>query len=767
MTVQKLVFRPGINRETTSYGNEGGYFAGDKIRFRSGQPNNIGGWTPISNPALYTYNGVCRYLFNWSSLSNENLLAVGTNQLFYVEYSGQYNDITPAANSSTINANPFATTSGSLLVTVTDTAHGVTAGTWVTFSGATTVAGLNLNNSYEIISVIDGNTYTIIAGTAASSTTTGGGSAVVATYKINANGSVYTTGNGWGAGPWSRGGWGSGYTSGVGVAQQLRLWSASNYGQDLIFAPQNGPIYYWVKDTSSFAPAVTLASLANVATKATTTATFVGSSSTIVVASTTDISTGAVITGTNIAAGTYVTTAWNGGTTIPISTPTTGASTGNYSFSYSGLSVPYQTNQVLVSDASRFVFAFGANSYDPYNFTSTYNPMLVRWSDQSNAYEWVPAITNQSGEQVLSKGSYIVTARQTRQEILTWTDAALYSIQYVGPPYVWSTQLLMDNLSIISPNSAITINNVTYWMGRDKFFTYSGTVQTLPCSLRQFIFTNINLDQAQQVVAGGNEGYNEVWWLYPSSGSLVNDSYVIYNYTDQVWYYGTINRTFWLDSGLQKYPLAAFSIQTSYLATAIGASDTTLTLVNGSSYPSSGTVTINSEKITYTGISGNNLTGCTRGAAGTIAASHVQYSNVAYLVGNQVMYHEYGNDDNSTGVALPIYSYVMSSDFDIQDGDSFGFVWRMLPDITFIGSSASNPSVNMSLLPRENSGTNYTSAQNPAVIRTNTYPVEQYTGQVYTRIRGRQMALMISSNSLGASWQLGTPRMDIRPDGRR
>jgi hypothetical protein len=772
MPLQEIRLMPGINRESTSYANKGGYYAGDKIRFRSGFPGKIGGWQSLSNPTLYTYNGVCRLLWNWVTTASENLIAVGTNQKFYVNYGGQYYDITPVNYSTTLAAAPFSVTSGSPLVTVTASGHGATAGTWVTFSGASSVGGLTLNSAYEIIQVVDGNTYTIIAGSNASSTTTGGGSSVLATYQINAGGATYTSGNGWGAGGWGVSGWGSGSTSGVGIGQQLRLWSAVNYGQDLIFAPALGAIYYWAKNTSTFPAAVTLASLANATTAGSTTlaAGFSSGVSTITVTNGTGISAGSVITGTGIAAGTYVTTSYiTGSTSVPLSANTTGSGTlgSVITFSYAGKFVPTETDGILVSDASEFVLAFGANPYDPTNFSTTYNPMLIRWSDQGNAYQWVPSATNQSGEQALSHGSYILTAFQARQEILVWTDTALYSLQYVGPPYVWSVQLLMDNVSMISPNAAWTINNVTYWMGNDRFFFYNGTVQTLPCALRQFIYTDINWSQSNQIVAGGNEGYNEVWWHYPTADSQVNNRYVVYNYLDNVWYYGSMNRTAWLDSPLQNYPIAAFSVQTSYIYPAINATVTSIALINGYSYPSSGTVVIGSEQITYTGIDGNTLTGCVRGANGTTAASHEAYTQCAYSVGNQILNHEVGNDDNSTLTTLPIYAYVESSDFDVESGDHFGFVWRMIPDVSFLGSTSSTPSVRMGLFPRTASGANYQNAPDLQVLESASQPVEQYTELIYTRVRGRQMMLRVSSSDLGVAWELGAVRVDYRKDGRR
>jgi hypothetical protein len=639
-------------------------------------------------------------MWNWIALNGANLLGVGTNQKYYVENGGQFYDITPLRNTTiiTLGASPITTTNGSKKVLITASGHGATAGSFVTFSGATAVGGITVSGEYEIIEVPDGNSYYIASSTAATSTATGGGSAVGVYYQINAGNSVYTTGVGWGAGTWSRGTWGTGTT--VGVGQQLSLWTSDNFGQDLVISPRLGAPYYWAVDTATYPRALTLSSVATT----------------------------------------------NG---------------------YSGSFVPTSTFKMVTSDVQRFGIALGSNPYDPFDANTAFDPLLVRWSDQENVYDWVPTDTNQAGEQRLSQGSGIITGQHTRQEGLIWTDSGLYSMQYLGPPYVWGFQMLMDNISIISPNAAVTVNSVTYWMGIDKFYVYSGRVETLPCTLRQFIFTNLNVSQAYQIVCGTNEGYNEIWWFYPSANSVVNDSYVIYNHLERIWYYGTINRTAWLDSSLKQYPLGNFSIQTSYLGTDISSSVTSITLVNGSSYLSAGTITVESEQITYTGISGNTLTGCTRGVNSTTAASHLTYTPVTYNVSNQVIYHENGVDDGTVNPAIAIESYIKSSDFDIGDGHNFGFVWRILPDVTFNGSVSTNPQLMLTVFPRQNSGSDYTSAQSPTVTRTATYPVEQYTGQVYTRVRGRQMAFMVSSTALGTTWQLGSPRLDIRPDGRR
>lgn len=763
MPLQKLELRPGVNREATSYANEGGYFACDKIRFRSGYPEKLGGWQNISGNGN-TYKGVARFLWNYVTLLNQNLLAVLTNQKVYIELGGAYNDITPIASTTTLGTDPIATTNGSKLVTISQTSHGTSIGTYVTISGATAVGGLTIAGEYEIVGIPNANTYTIIAASAATSTATGGGSSVVAELDIDAGLPTYTSNLGWGGPPWGSGGWGSN----IPIGTPMRLWSAVNYGDDLIFAEREDAIYYWTKDTVTWSPAVTLQTKANATAKISTTATFASGSTTIVVADATGINTGSVIAGSGIPTGAYVTTAWGGGVSLTLSAATTSSGTVTaVTASYAGRHVP---NDVLIvgdSPVNDFIICFGANPYSPTDFNTTFDPLLVRWSDQDNPLEWVPEVTNQSGEQRLSYGSFIAAAASTRQEILVWTDTSLFSMQYLGPPFVWGFNLLDTDISIASQNAMITVNNVTYWMGTDKFFQYSGRVETLPCSLRQFVYSDVNLEQLNQVCVGSNEGFNEIWWFYPSANSTINDRYVIYNYLERIWYYGNLNRTAFAEQSTRNYPMLAFSVQNSYLNQAIDSSQTTITLLNAYAYPASGVVTINSEKIFYSGNSNNILSNCIRGYDGTTAASHVQYSAVTYNVPNQVMFHEIGVDDQSTNTPLPIAAYIETSDFDIQDGQSFGYVWRILPDLNFTGSTASSPSVTLTVKPRQNSGSNYTAADTPTVTRTSTVPIQQYTGQVYTRIRGRQMAFRVDSADLGVAWQMGAMRIDIRPDGRR
>jgi len=760
MPLQKLEFRPGLNREGTDYANEGGWYDGDKVRFRSGFPEKIGGWTQVSSS---TYIGTARSLVSWVDTDGQsNYLGIGTSIKYYIYKGGAFYDITPFVVTDTLSG-PFTATNGSNVLTVTDATYLPNVGDYVVFSGATSLGGnitaAVLNQEYVVTSTTPStNKYTVAAysssvkagffavgtqyviqyagttdftlygassnavGTLFTATSIGTGSGiagiavfanttdaanhggtVTASYEYPSGLNNFTFGTGWGAGPWSRGTWNSAYSTGV--SEQLRLWSGDNFGSDLVIAPRGGPIFYWQDYYGVSTRAVLLSSLANQNTFTSDNATFTNGVTSISVSATAAaiLLPYMYITGTNLPANTQIAGTYSPGSlTVPITTTTTGASSGSYTFSYAGAYVPNSTNQVITSAIQKFVIAFGANSYQAGTPNTSYNPMLVRWSDQLNPYQWVPQVTNQSGEFTLTNGSYIVGARATRQEILVWTDSAIYSMQYLGSPYVWGFNILMDNISVMSPNAMITVNNVTYWMGVDKFYVYSGTVETLPCSIRQYIFDNINTDQAFQVFAGSNEGYNEVWWFYVSDASVNNtvDKYVIYNYVDRVWYYGTMARTAWVDTGTNPYPIAA------------------------------------------------------------------DYNN-------RILYHESSVDDVSGSTPVPIDAYVQSSDFDIGDGHNFGFVWRILPDVNFNGSTVNNPSVTMTIKPRQNSGTAYGQADNPTVTSNDNfslsrvYNIQQFTGQVYTRLRGRQLSFRIESTGLGVAWQLGLPRIDIRPDGRR
>jgi hypothetical protein len=692
MPLQKVVFKPGVNRENTRYTNEGGWYESDKVRFRQGTPEKIGGWQRISG---YTYNGVCRSLWNWVTLGFLNLLGVGTNTKFYIANGGNYYDITPLRVTTTLGANPFAT-NGTTTVTVTAPSHGATSNSFVTFSGATGTYATTFNAEYQL-TVVNANSYTIVVPTALSGGPYGG-SAVSAAYQVNAGPAYVVPLTGWGAGTWGQTGttWGNG---GTGVTS-LQLWSQINYGQDLLFGPRGGGLYYWKASSGLTVRGVLLNSLGG-------TATFTNASPTVVTF-TVDFTEGAAL---QFTASSSMPTGMTANTTYYVFNKvglTSNLLDGNGAVvnttsTGSGVSVslivdvPSIQNNITVSDASRFAIIFGCNDYG----SSTLDPMLIRWSAQDDVYNWTPDATSQAGFTRLSHGSQIVTYVQTRQEIVVLTDSSVYSLQYLGPPYVWQSQLLGDNISIISPNSAIIASGIVYWMGVDKFYSYDGRVQTLNCDLRRYVFNDLNQQQAAQVFCGTNEGFNEVWWFYCSANSSLIDKYVIYNYFEKVWYYGTMARTAWLDSGLREYPLAAVY-------------------------------------------------------------------NPTLNTGNLVN-HEQGINNDETATTAAIDAYISSSEFDIGDGHNFAFVWRVLPDLTFSGSTdGTSPEATLTLYPMYNSGsgTNNPVANTAYSINLQANP-ETFTGEVYTRVRGRQLIIKMESNKIGTTWQLGAPRLDIRPDGRR
>jgi hypothetical protein len=689
MPLQKILFKPGVNRENTRYTTEGGWYECDNIRFRQGNPEKIGGWTRISSSFFL---GVCRSLWNWVTLAGANYLGVGTNLKFYIENGGTYNDITPI-RATAVLTNPFNTTINSATVLVTDTAHGCVTGDFVTFSGASAVGGLTISGEYQV-TVLTANTYNITAASQASSTAGPGGGTVTATYQLNVGPEYQVPTTGWGAGGWGLGPWGIG-DPGVNA---ITLWSQMNYGEDLVFGPRSGGLYYWDAGGGVTSRGVLLNSLGGNVTFTSASPTVVTSTilytegAALQFAATTALPTGIS------AATTYYVFEVNGltfklldGAGAAVNTSSTG--TGVYISLL--VDVPVIQNTLTVSDSSRFILVFGTNDYG----SSSIDPMLIRWSAQDDIYNWTPDPTNQAGFTRLSHGSEIITTVQTRQEIVVFTDSSAYSLQYLGPPYVWAPQLLGDNISIVGPNSTVIASGVVYWMGVDKFYAYDGRIQTLNCDLRRYIFQDFNQTQSAQVCCGTNEGFNEVWWFYPSAGSNENDKYVVYNYLEKVWYYGDMARTAWLDSGLRAYPMAATYVK-------------------------------------------------------------------------NIVFHEDGFNDNTTATTLPINAYISSSEFDIGDGHNFGFVWRVLPDLTFEDSvnspTGAVPTVTMTLYGLANSGSGVTSSAGQPVAKSSTYVItEEFTGMIFTRMRGRQMIFKIESNQIGTNWQLGAPRIDIRPDGRR
>jgi hypothetical protein len=620
----KLVLKSGIQKENTRYYNESGWYECDKIRFRAGTPESIGGWLPVAGAR--TFLGICRSLFDWNTLGGAKIMTVGTNLKYYLETGGAYYDITPLRATTAAGDVTFAATNGSAVITVTDTANGVVIGDFVTFSGAVSLGGNItadvLNKEYQVVSVPNLNTYTFIATATANASDVGdGGVAVVGAYQINVGPEIQIPLVGWSAGSWGIGAWGVGGTSPV----TLRLWSQSNFGEDLIFGPRSGGIFYWDPNSGVTSRAVALSSLP-------------------------------------------------------------GAS-----------DVPLVQNRLLVSDVSRFVFAFGTNEIG----SATLDPMLIRWSNQEDAVNWTPSVVNQAGSLRLSKGSQIFSAIQSRQAILVFTDSAVYSLQYLGAPAVWGSELVADGITVMAPNVVAVASNVTYWMGIDKFYVFDGNATTLNCDVRRHVFDDINLLQRDQFFAGTVEQFNEVWWFYCSSDSNVVDRYVIYNYLEKIWYYGNMGRTAWLDVCNCAFPNAA----------------------------------------TYN---------------------------------HTIVQHENGVNDNTNGTSLPIHSYIESSEWDVGDGDSFTFIRRALPDVTFRGSDAgSSPQLTMTIKPMKNSGSGFNNPQSVGgspsapVVRIAQAPIEEFTGQVFVRVRGRQFVLRYEANQLGMAWQTGALRVDIAKDGRR
>lgn len=628
----KLQFKPGINRDTTNYTNEGGWWDCDKVRFRSGFPQKIGGWTKVTP---FPFLGVCRQLWNWVTSYSENLLALGTNSKVYIENGGVYYNVTPirAIFSSADTDNSLETNTGDAQLTVHLTGHGANDGDTVIISGAVAVGGIPAGeiNTSHTVQLIDADTFIISTTTAATSTVaSGGGTAIEMQFEIEPGNRLQVLGYGWGTGTWGRGFWGLGSTQPVSLPQ--RDWWFDNLDNDLIMNIRNGPAYYWARGTATD-PTVSLETRA--------------------------ITLRAVATADG----------------------------------FNADDVPTKIGQILVSQNDRHVIAFGAV---PYGSTSEadFDPMLIRWSSQDEPGQWEPLVTNSAGFLRVSRGSKIVRALPTRQEVLVWTDSHLYTLQFLGTTDVFGLQEYADNISIMSPRAVASANNTTFWMGKDKFYVYTGRVDTLPCSVRNYVFSDLNTEQADQVVSGTNEEWSEVWWFYPSQQSNWNDRYVVFNYAEKIWYFGELSRTAWLDTPARDYPQAA----------------------------------------------------------------HTPESDSEGFI--------YNHEDGTDADGAPLAAHIESSDFDLVDGETFMLTRRVLPDLRFAGSTASSPEATFQLLPRNFPGSiqNDNSADAKKVVQT---AVNLYTDQVFIRTRARHMALKVSSETLGVHWQLGSPRLDVRPDGKR
>ena len=769
MPLTKLQFKPGVNQEVTSYSGEGQWRDCDKIRFRFGYPEKLGGWVKYSEG---TYLGTARRLHNWVALDGSNFLGIGTTFKYYIEEGTEFNDVTPVRKSTT-NSTTFAATNGSSTITVTEVGHGATDGDFVTFSSAVSLGGLVtasvLNAEHQVVNVINGNTYTITVSVTANSSDTGnGGSATDAVYQINSGSDSAVGGTGWGAGNWGGftgtalqttinegaeysdsdttltvtsasgivatdtllieeeillvtnvssanltvtraqsgttavahadgttvflatgnadsandfSGWGSAASGGqTASGGQIRLWSHDNFGEDLLMNVRDGAVYYWDKSDG----------LSNRAVELTSEGTFTDSTvdtdgdTTLAMDSTTNVKIGFLISGTDIPSGAFVTAINSNGTAFTISAAATGT-TSNLTATFTP-QTPSVAKQILVSDIDRHVIAFGCNPVG----SSVQDPLLIRFSSQEDFLDWYPHAGNTAGDLRLGSGSEFVQAIETKREILVFTDKSLHSMRFIGPPFTFGLTQLASNITIASSASAAATEDLVFWMGIDNFYVYAGQTAQLPCSVKEKVFLDFNTEQAQKVVAGVNSEYSEVFWFYPSASSNENDRYVIYNYGQKIWYFGTMVRTAWIDRGIRTFPIGA-----------------------GESY---------------------------------------------------LFNHETGYNDDTSAMT----SFIESSVIDMADGDKFHFIRRVIPDISFAGSeSSATPSATFTIKSRNFPGTDFGDTNAGSVTRTASSPVELFTEQIHIRSRGRSFAFRIESTDSGTKWKLGNPRVDIRPDGRQ
>jgi hypothetical protein len=621
MTLQKLAFPPGVFRDLTRTTAEGRWFDCDKIRFRSGLPQKIGGWQRYSQD---TTEGQTRFLFNFISLEENNYLAIGSSQKFYIEEGGDFHDITPIRKTSSLGANPVTTSSaGSGEITVADTDHGAVLNDTVIFASLTdtdSITAAQLNTTHQITEIVNVNSYKVVtAGSAGSGSTAGGGSSGTANYELNVGLDTAVQGMGFGAGTYGRGTYGSAASIVAGAYNELRLWSGDNFGEDLVFNVRNGGIYYWDESDGLANRGVVLSAEA-------------GASNT-----------------------------------------------------------PTLAVQVMVNNNARHVIAFGCNSLG----SNIQDKLLIRWSDQESVVDWTPTATNTSGDLRLNSGSQIVRAYDTRQEMLIWTEEALFSMRYVGTPFIFGISVISRNITIINCNSVASLNGIVYWMGLKGFFSYTGRVQELPSTVKDYVFSDINFTQAQKIHAGTIKDYSEVIWFYCSADSNEIDRYVVFNAFENAWYFGTLARTAWLDSSSRDYP--------------IGSNPTDYKIYN----------------------------------------------------------HELGLNDGEGDTPTGIEAHIESADFEIGDGDQFQFINKVLPDISFFGSTDPAPAVSFSLKPRNFSGSSFGTAGTSTVTGTKTVDVEEFTEQAFVRLRGRQIAFRVESSGTNIAWKLGTTRIDVKQDGRR
>ena len=710
MPLTKLQFKPGINREITAYSNEGGWVDCDKIRFRFGYAEKFGGWEKLTTS---TYEGTARRLHNWLALDGSNYLGVGTHLKYYIEEGGLFNDITPIRKSTT-NSTTFSATNGSANITVTENNHGAAENDFVIFSGAATLGGLItasiLNAEHKIVNIINGNSYTITVSSAANASDTGnGGGGTDAVYLINAGLDSQVGGTGWGAGLFG------GTTANAVTTTIAEAGNAEFSNSDTTLTVANSNPGHQIAADDFILIEEEILKVTNVSSNDLTvvraqsgTSASAHAHGTIVRLSVGNDSSSDDFTGWGIAA--------ESGTTREIRTwshdnfgedlfinprdeavyrwdKTNGLTTRAVEISTisSAENAPTVAKQIMVDE--NHLIAFGTNIYG----TSTQDPLLIRFSDDENQLLFTVRSGSAANFLTIGSGSEFIQAIKTKREILVWTDVSLHSLRYIGYPLYYGIDQITSSITIMGPKAAVAVEDAVFWMGKDNFYVYAGGTKTLPCTVKDKVFLDFNNEQADKVIAGVNSEYTEVIWFYPSeSNSLSNggtgdiDKYVIYNYGQGIWYFGTLARTAWIDRGIRQFPIAAGS--------------------------------------------------------------------------PNLFNHETGFDDDGSAMT----SFIESAPMDIGDGDKFTLVQKVIPDLTFDGStSQSSPAANFTLKARNEPGENYSNTSAGTATRTSTSPVETFTNQLNLRARGRSFALRVDSDALGVKWRLGSPRVSIRPDGRR
>ena len=791
MPFTKISPEAGLVTDGTRYSAKGGWFDSDKVRFRKGFAEKIGGWARY---VTTRYVGISRKIHDWVTDSGNAYIGVGTTNNLYVNQGSIYHDITPLRSSVTLGTNPIATVDETAVVTISHTSHGAVVGDYVTIASATATGGIgtgSLNTEHRIASLgaPDGSDpddkYRIVCDAQATSTVSaGGGTSATAAYQINVGLDDYVRAAGWSSGTWGAGTWGS--ASGIGQASQLRLWSIDNFGDDMLACVRQGNVFYWDESNGTSTRAVALSD------RTRRTITLAGSTP-IAVTNTSSIITvtdkgghgagvgdkvtfsGAADVGGVLAASinkehtiasTPTTTTFTVDTGDAASSTTTGGGSSVVATYKAGVHyTPIAALQVMMSDVARHVICFGCNPIG----SSTLNPLFVRWSTSENAAQWQPLSTNSAGGQELSSGSEIIGALMTRQEILIFTDVGIQAMRYSGSPFYFTFSEVAKGMSMVSPNAAVNANGRVFFMDRGSFYTYTGTAQKLSCPILSTVFDNFDEEQAFKVTSGSNPDFGEVIWMYPSkSGNGENDRYVIYNYESDVWYYGTLDRGAWNRAGTKVYPLASSilnqelsdnPITTTTDATSnVSVAATDHGLIVGDTFQLTGAsatggleaLLLNNEH-TVVSVTDDTIVFT---IADTATAETAGGGTVILIKSNVLYSHENGHDDDGSAMT----AYIETGDMDLGEGDQVWAINRVIPDLVF-RDAQSDDEVTIILNGHNFPGDAQSSLTSAAVTSS--------TGQAFVRARARQVSMKVQSTGAGYGWRLGYVRLDGRTDGRR